>query len=172
MPEVNTVREFLEFLSTSARHLQNHPDRHYQSIEEAVLRHGRQWIAQRRPKGYAAKLANRMCFKNAFSLVQWGADDLVYVEGYACPPDGIPVLHAWAVDPDGKVIDPTWTQAHVAQADYFGIAFDIEWLIGHMVKTETYGVFGGSYASLAEIIRNGFPPEAFCETWRATQEGE
>lgn len=68
----------------------------------------------------------RDCFNNAtrYAAVR---DDVYYAEGYALEPDlPIPVHHAWLVDVNGNVIDPTWkdTTNHV----YFGIPFKREFL--------------------------------------------
>lgn len=59
------------------------------------------------------------CYANAQYLVKrrkcWQ-----YVEGYAC--HRIPLEHAWCLDADGKVVDPTWPEGE----HYFGIPFDME----------------------------------------------
>ncbi len=53
-------------------------------------------------------------------------EDIFYVEGYAINVVDlpIPIEHAWLVDGDGTVIDPTWPNAgdHV----YYGVAFKLE----------------------------------------------
>ncbi len=88
---------------------------------EAIAQHG---------KAFAPRVGNpawlrigqpRDCFNNAtrYAVVR---DDVHYAEGYALEPGlPIPVHHAWLVDRDGFVIDPTW--ANTAGHVYFGIPF-------------------------------------------------
>jgi hypothetical protein len=60
----------------------------------------------------------KACYANAQYLVKrrpgWR-----YVEGYATAL--VPIEHAWCLNPDGQVIDPTLEQA----SDYFGVAIDM-----------------------------------------------
>src|SRR4030042_1175197 len=62
----------------------------------------------------------KMCFRNAFQLML-SREDLFYVEGYAiCKSVCLPLLHAWCVDSEGKVYDPTWEDG----VEYYGVVFD------------------------------------------------
>jgi hypothetical protein len=88
------------------------------------------------------------CFMNAASAVVFeSSTDLRYVEGYAA--SIIPIHHAWLVTPNGEVIDPTWAGqiSHGVTmspgSEYFGIAFDTDWLRAHLLRTEVWGVFQG-----------------------------
>jgi hypothetical protein len=60
----------------------------------------------------------KACYANAQYLVKrrpgWR-----YVEGFATAL--VPIEHAWCLNPDGQVIDPTLEQA----SDYFGVAIDM-----------------------------------------------
>lgn len=54
---------------------------------------------------YGSRQMAKECFRNALMMAQERSLD--YVEGYALG-HGIPVHHAWCLDADGKVVDPTW----------------------------------------------------------------
>jgi hypothetical protein len=113
----------------------------YQGFEAIVLKHGKAWpiIAKTLPKGRPRSVIKE-CFKNAAQLVLWRPElQLTYVEGYAL---GIfPVLHAWAVTPDGTVIDPTWNRKpYRPGTEYFGIPFKTQFLCQCMIKNGTYGI--------------------------------
>lgn len=74
----------------------------------------------------------RDCFNNAtaYAAVR---DDVLYAEGYALEPElPLPVQHAWLVDRQGNVMDPTWkdTRDHA----YFGIAFKQEFVREQLSK--------------------------------------
>ena len=75
------------------------------------------------------------CFCNAFDLVQRNPE-LIYVEGYAA--GIIPVHHAWCIDPDGKVIEVTWTDDH--RLAYYGIPMDFDYVKRAVFRKQTYGV--------------------------------
>lgn len=139
-------------------------DLKYASQEGLILSYGRLWTAQRRPKPYTAKMAYKACFGNAMHLAasSWWLHDerqLTYVEGYAWGKT-IPVLHAWCVDREGRVIDPTWKQEDVVEAAYFGIPFDWDWVREYIVTNGVYGVLGGEWSNVVELLREGLPAGA------------
>lgn len=76
------------------------------------------------------------CYRNAFELADYRAD-LTYCEGFACPVGLIPVHHAWCVDADGRVLDPTWSDK---SSDYFGVALDREFVRTWILKRKVWGV--------------------------------
>ena len=83
----------------------------------------------------------KMCFKNAAELAL--ADpSLTYHEGYAVGRAGIPVLHAWCVDEDGGVVDPTWPTdgADPTEWTYLGCGFQTDFVCRVLVEKETWGV--------------------------------
>jgi len=71
------------------------------------------------PKG-ARRGSPKRCFWNAY-LLSTTHPELLYVEGFARVDVGqqdFITHHAWTVDSEGKVYDPTWTGT-----EYFGIPF-------------------------------------------------
>jgi len=68
------------------------------------------------------------CFYNAYRLAAASRyqSRYTYVEGYAARL--IPVHHAWVIDRDGNVIDPTWNGQGTA---YFGIPFRTPYIVRH-----------------------------------------
>lgn len=61
---------------------------------------------------------------------------MFYCEGFAVPPDLFPIEHAWLVDSNGCVIDPTWKDG----TDYFGVVLRKDFVLNHMLKTKKYGI--------------------------------
>lgn len=69
----------------------------------------------------------RECFRNC-ALIALKHPELTYVEGMACKL--IPVQHAWLVNAEGEVIDPTYVLTEEYEnTDYFGVRIPIETLI-------------------------------------------
>jgi hypothetical protein len=101
-----------------------YPDLRFFGPEDFVLHHGRYWRGQPLPENYRAGKMGR-CGINATRLARRRAD-LIFVEGYAVPfnPVGTELLgplgHAWVVDGEGRVIDPTWP---AGAREYFGVPF-------------------------------------------------
>jgi hypothetical protein len=100
----------------------------YLGFEDYVLRHGKFFHrdAGRAEREFENTTA-RECFTNALMGAVWH-DDLTYVEGYAW--NGLlPVHHAWLVDKEGRVFDPTWEALDhdLSDAVYLGVAFDTKY---------------------------------------------
>lgn len=111
------------------------------------------------------------CFRNAYRwAIKWDPE-LTYCEGYATG-TGFPVHHAWLIDPDGNVQDPTWREPHdracgyclgdgdgacwncggsgevdysnsdYHESDYFGIEVPLETLCEILLASETTAILG------------------------------
>ncbi len=85
-----------------------------------VRNHGRFFAPQPFPKKYR-RGRPMVCFANAYRMTI--RHKLTYVEGYAIGTTGRSHLHAWCVDADGRVLDPTWGTAKL-----FRIPFQTRYL--------------------------------------------
>ena len=61
-----------------------------------------------------------------------------YAEGIAVPKGLIPVHHAWCIDTEGQVRDPTWKDA--ADAQYFGVIFKESFVFKVALEIKVYGI--------------------------------
>ena len=126
---------------------------HTATINAYLNAHGQEWTAQKLPAGVKR---GRMgaCYDNATQLVLMQSD-LRYCEGVAYTGRDTPFayLHAWAVDKDGKVVDPTWDQPEKAR--YFGVAYDTHAYMAHMLRGGYYGVLGGNPKTAAKVMKKG-----------------
>lgn len=106
------------------------------SVPEFVLRHGREgkpapWRGER--------MTAKECFRNAW-LIADCCPELTYCEGYAVSPFSIwPTIHAWAVDRDGMVYDPTWRDPE--NSLYLGVQFCDEMVRETLLRTHCYSMF-------------------------------
>lgn len=75
----------------------------------------------------------KMCFRNAYNLAAANSS-YVYVEGYAV--SMIPTLHAWCIDENKNVIDPTWTDGTA----YFGVPFSLKYVNSVILSRQIWGV--------------------------------
>lgn len=79
------------------------------------------------------------CYRNAAELAIWNKD-MTYVEGWAHS-GLIAVEHAWCVDKQGKVVDPTWPDVRGKGFEFLGVPLSTEYLIHHLEETQMYGIF-------------------------------
>lgn len=83
-----------------------------------ILERGTEGTVRRRCRWRGTQGA---CYANAQYLAS-RRKGLRYAEGFAT--SVIPVEHAWCVDAEGRVIDPTWDYEY--QPDYFGVIFEAD----------------------------------------------
>lgn len=110
------------------------------SLYGLTARHGVGRWGERLPPGMR-KLANKLCFTHATSLMWRGRGRLIYCEGYALRRSmGMAVNHAWVLDrwENYRVIDNTW-EAPVTGA-YLGIPLSSRFVARTMCETRVYGV--------------------------------
>jgi hypothetical protein len=131
MDKDSPIKQFLE-ASTRVRDTLVKPKGFkYSCIEEFVLKNGKNFPYKPLPPS-VKRGEPKMCFKNATQLMI-DRDDLTYVEGYAL--SIIPIMHAWCIDEDGNVVDPT-----MPMCEYYGIPFDSAFVIGTMLRRKYYGI--------------------------------
>lgn len=128
------------------------PRRHgyaYSCAQEFVLKHG-VWYRPTAIPLLTLKGAPKQCYGNAIVLcLKYGWK---YVEGFALPPFGIPVQHAWNLDEQGVVWDTTWMNTGLA---YLGVEFSL----GRADDASWNGD-----ASVLDDSNRGFP--IFKEPWK------
>ncbi len=112
---------------------------------------GKAYLGSPLPAGVAPGTAKE-CFKNATMLVlnhpEWS-----YCEGYAMRKGLLPVLHAWALTPEGKVVDNTFKDPeHCA---YYGVAYPGKAYLKYVQKRKFYGVLGGDYKHAQKVLEKG-----------------
>ena len=97
----------------------------------------------------------KMCFMNAFHLAS-ANPDYRYCEGLAVPHSvPLPVDHAWVVDKNNKVLDPTWKDGAAA---YYGIKFKPQYVNTVALRSKMYGIL--SYTN-PQIFKGEDKPEEF-----------
>lgn len=140
-------------------HLNSHTDPYLESLLEfikmiagmepdfgaakALLRYGQTFEpAETTPAWFARGVSNH-CFDNATHLLvarkAAGDNSVRYAEGYAMDAEvPVPMQHAWLVDANDKVIDPTWRNTD--DNLYFGIVFDTKFVLDLMQIKRTTGI--------------------------------
>lgn len=78
----------------------------YTGIADYVLREGEFFDVLENTDGPMA--VPGFCYANAYRFARRSNGTLQYAEGYALAEIGTAHFHAWCVDPDGRVVDPTW----------------------------------------------------------------
>lgn len=131
-----TILEYLHFV-TEQRRGAGHIARLYANFEDFVLLNGRYFNVTPYPAKYKKHTAYlKACFLNAYKLAE-KYPDLKYVEGYAKAETVCPGLHAWVVDRNGNVIDPTWQNTGV---EYYGVTFSMDYVRRILNQKKEYGV--------------------------------
>jgi hypothetical protein len=122
IPPVNIAPHSATLVALMTQRVTHSNARHttkYSCLEAVVLAHGTVFT-HTRPVPDRLRGPMRRCYANAQAL-RHRVPDLVYCAGYALPPDCDDLIfeHAWLMDPDGFVIDPTWGTSHLT--GYVGV---------------------------------------------------
>lgn len=122
-------------------------------LERFILEYGTDYQGAKRPKG-VRKHANKQCFKNATHLHL--SSEMPYVEGFAIHERLIPMFHAWCINSNGEVVDPTWRWPE--RSVYRGVIIPHEMLLKSILTKKVYGVldYGLIDIELIEELRSTF----------------
>jgi hypothetical protein len=134
------LQQFLLNYIEVTRQMPKSPKWIFACLQDMVLQHGIWYEARRKPAGIIWG-EWQMCFRNAFRLVDENPE-LTYVEGYAL--GVLSVHHAWAITPDGKVIDNTWrdrgkSSIPLKERAYIGIPLKMGYVRRIVDETGTFG---------------------------------
>jgi hypothetical protein len=109
----------------------------YTSEADFILKNGRSFESAALPRGVRMGRP-RECFRNAATLALRKADIYMYVEGYAVNRwiAMHTVAHAWCINSDNFVVDPTWDEG----TEYFGVPFRHGYLRRVLKAKRDYGL--------------------------------
>lgn len=97
------------------------------------------------PKTFSLpKKRQGQCFMNATHLVLEDRS-LTYVEGQVII-YGVPIDHAWVVDPDGFVLENTLRADKENIFSYFGVPFRTDYVLKATQRNSVYGLLDPYYA--------------------------
>jgi len=144
---MNQIQTHLEQIVAIYKNFQN-PEIKYFGVADLILHYGKQYTNIINHNKYGPK---KQCYYNSFKLAT--TCDLIYCEGFAINKavNYFPFEHAWCIDHEDNVIDPTWDDG----IDYFGIAFSTNFVVELALKTGCAGVLG-ELNDLKMILKNGF----------------
>ncbi len=134
-------------------HLRTERDRmpmgYIKAVRSLMLTHGRPFYMNER-SFVGRRGGKKKCYMNAYTLADpYNIEDMrkrfhldpgcnpVYVEGW-CYECHMVIEHAWCLDQNGRVIDPTLREGHAS--GYFGIPFQWDYVWRTASRTEGYGI--------------------------------
>ena len=116
------------------------PMSYCKAVYSLMLRHGRAWyIGERTFAGRRAR--HKLCYMNSYKLALEDPG-MIYVEGWCWREYSFE--HAWCIDPNGQVIDPTLREAD----GYYGIPFRWEYVRATALSTKVYGIISHANSDL------------------------
>ncbi|WP_414755915.1 hypothetical protein [Anabaena sp. CCY 9910] len=137
--------------------LNTRSDFRHKSIQSLILANGKSFEKQVKSP---FKGQPKSCFENCLkALINFSR--LNYCEGFAIGDDiSIAVSHAWLVNSNGEVIDPTWIGKNFKGSTYFGVVFNNDFVIEIAQKIKCYGILDNDYMNGHTLVREGFPSHA------------
>lgn len=146
-----SIKKLLSFLTD-----RNVPMGYASTPAHLIIEYGREYhVTDRTFEGKRG--TPQSCYANAGRLALEG-DGLTYVEGYVTFA-GIPIEHAWVIDGDGNVIEPTLKPEGVV--GYYGVAFDTNFLRLTVLRTKMWGIICPD--SNIALFKDGLPADALAK---------
>jgi hypothetical protein len=131
-------KNFVESLYELSMDGSNHSYNHYKFLIERGLlfKSNYEQLTELARRYKARNYEPGYCYYNAYHLARASCDRIRYTEGFAALMDmPVCVPHAWGVDQEGNVLDPTWKRLMEAEhskvdvescvAVYFGIPLSL-----------------------------------------------
>lgn len=166
------MSEFIDQITTYSKmvrelHSRNGRDLpRYVSVEEFVLANGKAFGENKPLPDHVVMGEPKQCFTNSSIQFMQNGGELAYVEGIAVGKSlGFPVHHAWLVDEDGNVYDPTWSQYAPGDALYFGVPFGDAYVFATMRREEYYGMLTPGDFFNKRLFDGADKPEDFLHPW-------
>ena len=128
-------------------------------MTDFMLTYGRDYRVG--PNSYAGRRGTpKLCYMNAAHLALDNTA-MTYVEGKITV-HGVPIDHAWCVDSDGIVVDPTIVPDADGTAsrrvnDYFGVPFETAYLRKAMLWNKVYGLldYFAAHKTVPKLVELG-----------------
>lgn len=127
------------------------------NIQRLVLENGLPFLQRIKPSPFRGE--PKSCYQNCFQAL-WNYPELSYCEGFAISDEvPIPIAHAWLIDDNSQVIDPTRNE-DFTDGTYFGVVFTQNFVREVALKTKYYGILNNDYVYRYQILQEGFPPSS------------
>lgn len=160
----NNLERLLVILEEQAKLIETINTRNsfrYKSNYRLILETGKPFLNKLEPPPFKGK--PKSCFENCLQGL-WNHKNLYYCEGFAAT-DNVPIAasHAWLLNDESEVIDPTWTGKIFTGCTYFGVVFNTDFVVSFAAKTKRYGILENDYMNKHQFLQEGFPEDALHE---------
>lgn len=126
----------------------------YKSNQRLILENGKPFLTRVKPTPFKEEQGH--CFQNCFEILL-NHPELSYCEGFATNDNILLALpHAWLINEDLQVIDPTWIDEESTSSVYFGVVFNKKFVTDIAKKTKHYGILDTDYLNNYQLLREGF----------------
>ncbi len=136
------------------------------SSQRLILENGLPFLTTIKPSPFKGE--PKSCYQNCTSaLLKY--PELNYCEGFAISNEvSIIIAHAWLVDCNSFVVDPTWNE-NFTDCIYFGVVFTEDFVREIALKTKCYGILDNYRVDRHQILQEGFPEGALHPKFHSNQ---